>query len=69
MFFKSYAVIKIGTTASIICIIVGLAIFYITDKAAKVIGEIINEDKVTEDELIPYRLHNYGNKTENGSRR
>lgn len=66
MFFKSYAVIKIGTTASIICIIVGLAIFYITDKAAKVIGELINEDKVTEDELIPYRLHNYGNKTENG---
>ena len=62
MFFKSYAVIKIGTTASIICIIVGLAIFYITDKAAKVIGELINEDK----ELIPYRLHNYGNKTENG---
>lgn len=66
MFFKSYAVIKIGTTALIICIIVGLAIFYITDKAAKVIGELINEDKVTEDELIPYRLHNYGNKTENG---
>lgn len=66
MFFKSYAVIKIGTTASIICIIVGLAIFYITDKAAKVIGELINEDKVTEDELIPYRLHNYGNKKENG---
>ena len=66
MFFKSYAVIKIVTTASIICIIVGLAIFYITDKAAKVIGELINEDKVTEDELIPYRLHNYGNKTENG---
>ncbi len=66
MFFKSYAVIKIGTTASIICIIVGLAIFHITDKAAKVIGELINEDKVTEDELIPYRLHNYGNKTENG---
>lgn len=66
MFFKSYAVIKIGITASIICIIVGLAIFYITDKAAKVIGELINEDKVTEDELIPYRLHNYGNKTENG---
>lgn len=66
MFFKSYAVIKIGTTASIICIIVGLAIFYITDKGAKVIGELINEDKVTEDELIPYRLHNYGNKTENG---
>ena len=66
MFFKSYAVIKIGTTASIICIIVGLVIFYITDKAAKVIGELINEDKVTEDELIPYRLHNYGNKTENG---
>ena len=66
MFFKSYAVIKIGTTASIICIIVGLAIFYITDKAAKVIGELINEDKVTEDELIPYRLNNYGNKTENG---
>lgn len=66
MFFKSYAVIKIGTTASIICIIVGLAIFYITDKAAKVIGELINEDKVTEDELIPYRMHNYGNKTENG---
>lgn len=66
MFFKSYAVIKIGTTASIICIIVGLAIFYITDKAAKVIGELINEDKVTKDELIPYRLHNYGNKTENG---
>lgn len=66
MFFKSYAVIKIGTTASIICIIVGLAMFYITDKAAKVIGELINEDKVTEDELIPYRLHNYGNKTENG---
>lgn len=66
MFFKSYAVIKIGTTASIICIIVGLAIFYITDKAAKVIDELINEDKVTEDELIPYRLHNYGNKTENG---
>lgn len=66
MFFKSYAVIKISTTASIICIIVGLAIFYITDKAAKVIGELINEDKVTEDELIPYRLHNYGNKTENG---
>lgn len=66
MFFKSYADIKIGTTASIICIIVGLAIFYITDKAAKVIGELINEDKVTEDELIPYRLHNYGNKTENG---
>ena len=66
MFFKSYAVIKIGTTASIICIIVGLAIFYIIDKAAKVIGELINEDKVTEDELIPYRLHNYGNKTENG---
>ncbi len=66
MFFKSYAVIKISTTASIICIIVGLAIFYIIDKAAKVIGELINEDKVTEDELIPYRLHNYGNKTENG---
>lgn len=66
MFFKSYAVIKISNTASIICIIVGLAIFYITDKAAKVIGELINEDKVTEDELIPYRLHNYGNKTENG---
>lgn len=66
MFFKSYAVIKISTTASIICIIVGLAIFYITDKAAKVIGELINEDKVTEDELIPYRLHNYENKTENG---
>lgn len=66
MFFKSYAVIKISNTASIICIIVGLAIFYITDKSAKVIGELINEDKVTEDELIPYRLHNYGNKTENG---
>lgn len=66
MFFKSYAVINISNTASIICIIVGLAIFYITDKAAKVIGELINEDKVTEDELIPYRLHNYGNKTENG---
>lgn len=32
-------------------------------KVADIIGEIASEDKVTEDELIPYRMHNNTDKS------
>lgn len=58
MFLKTYAVVKLNTAASVICIIAGILIFYVSGKVADIIGEIASEDKVTEDELIPYRMHN-----------
>lgn len=58
MFLKTYAVVKLNTAASVICIIAGVLIFYVSGKVADIIGEIASEDKVTEDELIPYRMHN-----------
>lgn len=58
MFLREYAPVKLNTTVSMICIIAGLFIFYISGKVADIIGELTSENKVTEDELMPYRLHN-----------
>ena len=58
MFFRTYAPVKLNTITSVICIISGMFIFYISHKVADIIGELTSEDKVTEDELMPYRLHN-----------
>ena len=63
MFLKTYAVVKLNTAASVICIIAGVLIFYVSGKVADIIGEIASEDKVTEDELIPYRMHNNTDKS------
>lgn len=63
MFLKTYAVVKLNTAASVICIIAGILIFYVSGKVADIIGEIASEDKVTEDELIPYRMHNNTDKS------
>lgn len=63
MFLKTYAVVKLNTSASVICIIAGILIFYVSGKVADIIGEIASEDKVTEDELIPYRMHNNTDKS------
>ena len=63
MFLKTYAVVKLNTAASVICIIAGVLIFYVYGKVADIIGEIASEDKVTEDELIPYRMHNNTDKS------
>lgn len=59
----TYAVVKLNTAASVICIIAGVLIFYVSGKVADIIGEIASEDKVTEDELIPYRMHNNTDKS------
>lgn len=63
MFLKTYAVVKLNTAASVICIIAGILIFYVSGKVADIIGKIASEDKVTEDELIPYRMHNNTDKS------
>ena len=63
MFLKTYAVVKLNTAASVICIIACILIFYVSGKVADIIGEIASEDKVTEDELIPYRMHNNTDKS------
>lgn len=63
MFLKTYAVVKLNTAASVICIIAGVLIFYVSGKVADIIGEIASEDKLTEDELIPYRMHNNTDKS------
>lgn len=57
MFLRTYAVVKLDALASIICIVAGLALFCIAERAGRFISELYSEDKVTEDELIPYRLH------------
>lgn len=56
MFFEEYAIIKLNAAGSIICMIAGFLIFYISGKLASFIGELISEDKVTEDEIMPYRM-------------
>lgn len=57
MFLRTYAVVKLDALASIICIVAGLALFCIAERAGRFISELYSEDKVTEDELIPFRLH------------
>ncbi len=56
MFFGEYAIIRLNAAGSIICMIAGFLIFYISGKLASFIGELISEDKVTEDEIMPYRM-------------
>lgn len=56
MFFGEYAIIRLNAAGSIICMMAGFLIFYISGKLASFIGELISEDKVTEDEIMPYRM-------------
>lgn len=58
LFIKEYALINLSIIAAVFSGAAAFLLFYKSGKICRFIADLLSEDKVTEDELIPYRLKN-----------